>query len=378
MRILRVVVLLSKTGKYGGPADTALAQARLAASAGNEVAVLGGFLKGDDLVPQEISGVRIRTELVRPLVPKVFFPTLFSLRIARALVGEIRRADVVHVSISREAVSLLAAWMTLIARKPLVLQPHGMLTARAFGLSRLLDFLIKPLMHMAAEGISLTHVEQSALARLYGQEMKNFSTIGNPLVAALPPSGAASEPHFSAIFIARLHERKRIRDFVGAALWSADQGWPDRYHFAGPDQGELEEVQAHVEALPTLSYGGVLSRQAIPEALLNARVFVLCSSNEPWGNVLVLALSLGIPCVVTRSTALAQDIEAAGAGIIVDDGSSEQIARAVHAIASSPERWSQLNAGALALAERRFSDSGVREQLLATYSAAVRGRTDIS
>jgi glycosyltransferase involved in cell wall biosynthesis len=371
VRILRFVLLLSRTGKYGGPADTALAQARLAAAEGHQVVVLGGFVEGDQLVAPTVENLRVRSVKVRPLSKRLFFPSLFSMSAVRAILEEVRVADIVHVSLSRELLSLVAGWISVVARTPVIVQPHGMLTARSSRGGRLIDRVVAPLMKFASRSISLTTIEQGALMRLYDQESTRMRVIGNPVVVDIRKPWQEVEYETSAVFIARLHERKKLVDFVRAAEMAASMGWTDRYHFAGPDQGELSKVQIVLDTLPSLTYAGALAPEQIPEVLGKARTFVMCSAQEPWGNVLIMALTQGVPCIVSRSTALAEEIESAGAGIIVDDGDPEQIARAVHEVNSSPELWGQLRKGALALAADRFSNEKVSKMLLDVYAEAL-------
>lgn len=372
MRILRLVVLLSREGRYGGPADTALAQSKLMGQLGHDVVVLGGCLKGDELVAEPTAPYRLRPVVVRPFSSRWFFPTLFSFKMVLAVFQEVRAADVVHVSFSREIISILGSAVALICRRPLVVQPHGMLTARRSRVFAVVDLTVKPMVRRARERIALTQVEQGDLAAWSGLDSVAFRTLGNPVVADIGDAGPeAATPQWSAVFIGRLHERKRVVDFVTAAEYAYGAGWTDTYHLIGPDQGQLPLVESRIANVSTISYGGALSRDELPGMITRASCFVLCSLHEPWGNVLVLALSLGIPCVVTRSTALAAEIEKHEAGILVDDESPEQIAAAVHAIANDVALLKRLRVGARALASEKFSNFAVQASLQSIYFSAL-------
>jgi glycosyltransferase involved in cell wall biosynthesis len=167
-----------------------------------------------------------------------------------------------------------------------------------------------------------------------------------------------------------LEPRKRVSDFVEARRIAHARGWDEVYEVVGPDQGDGDAVTAAVASTPGLLYRGAVQASEIDAILSTAGVFVLTSSNEPWGNVLVAALARNIPVVVTRSAALAEEIEQSRLGLVVPDKSPAAVAEAVHQILTTQWRTSQDESAAKAFAAKRFDQTTIRETLADVYRAA--------
>jgi glycosyltransferase involved in cell wall biosynthesis len=366
-RLLRVVTLASAQGRYGGPYDTAVRQADVAADLGVQTTVFAGVLRDDApdfaSIPPNVSTAFVR---VHRLLPSPGFTSLLSMAAVTELWRQVGRADIVHVSAARECLPVLAMAFTTLRRRRLVSQPHGMLTGRSSSLHRALDLMLKPLVRRSERVIALTDVERSDLERWMGKgKVPAITVLGNPLPPGLRP---VTTPPTSknALFVARLHPRKRVGDFVKAAEIALERGWGEQYRVVGPDQGDLGQVQQSSSYGKNLHYEGPVPASQVPGVVAQCGVFVLPSENEPWGNVLATALALGRPTVVTRSTALARLIERYGAGIVVNDAAPREIAEAVHA-ACTPSRSVDISHGARRLAQDLLSPGAQREGLSTLY-----------
>lgn len=367
IRVLRVVSLLSATAQYGGPSDTALAQARLVADSGNESVLLAGYVAGDRPDPRESDGVSLQLAQVRRLVPRSRFFMLGSSRFYKLMWLEIRKSDVVHVSVARELLPFVALVMCVLQKRPYIAQPHGTLTTRTSRVHQVLDLAMKPLLRRSKGLICLTHVEEKAISA-WCDGLGNITTVGNPVIAEPAVLLGWRNCSSDAVFIGRLHERKRAVDFVGAAEFSQKQGWRESYLLVGPDQGELTSYRHRVEACPNIDYAGEISPNVVPQTLAAARVFVLPSGDEPWGNVLVLALAMGMPVVVTESASLAPLVASFGAGRVVPDQKPEAVARAVHELVTTEEAYEIAAAGASSLSRHHLANSRVQSILVDLYS----------
>jgi glycosyltransferase involved in cell wall biosynthesis len=361
MDLLRVVTVRSRRGAYGGPADTALSQARLLGAAGITVDLFSGVLRDDEPEIPDLENVRVTMVRVRRLAPIRGFVAVGSLRAALRLSKSCRNARAVHVSLGRELIPLTAATLALLLRRPLIVQPHGMLTARTSRGHRALDVLVRPILRRAAAVIALTPHEKNALDAWARRRLPTV-VIGNPTVADIHGRAACADPT-DAIFVGRIEARKRVDDFLAAAEFAQDRGWPDNYAIVGPIQGDAEAFLTRVDRTGNVSYRGPVSADAVPGQLLSARVFVLPSRNEPWGNVLVMALGLGIPVVVTASAALAATVRESLAGYVVEDADPSGLAGAVHTLLDNADRWRAASQAASVLYWSTFSDEIVRERL---------------
>lgn len=372
MRVLRVVALASRTGKYGGPFDTALGQCALLGDEGHVVRVVAGAFAGD--APEGHN--ELTTFPVRHLAGLRSFVDLAGIRMVPALWLASRKAELVHVSIAREPVPVVAAFVAIATRSPLVLQPHGMLTTRQSHAHRIFDALImRPLIGRASRIIALTEAERRELEEWSGRIKGRVDVIGNPpprdLAADIVLNDATTEVFADALFVARLHPRKRVLDFAKAAEEAGRNGWPENYVVVGPDEGDLAALRQIEARTASLAYAGVTDNAGVLERLKRSKVFVLASSKEPWGNVLVAALSYGKPVVVTQSSALAGIIDSYSAGRVVPDGDPTAIAAAVHELVAD-DRYADFSAHAQMLADAELSADGVKAALLNTYESARR------
>lgn len=376
MKILRVVTLASATGKYGGPFDTSVSQARLVATEyGMHATVFAGHVRGD-LPALDSEPFAFVSPSVNSWVPRAGFAGVFSWSLLKELLRQTRNADVVHISFAREAVPLCAAIVAALYRRSIVLQPHGMLTARTSRMHRLLDLLVLKLYRRASLVIALTDVEKDELEAWAGTaQQPTIRILGNPLPFAAnrvseEPLDADVGSSQHAVFIARLHSRKRVGDFIEARRIAECRGWQDEYEVIGPDQGEGSLVIAASKNTSRLSYRGAVAPREIDSILRTAGVFVLTSENEPWGNVLVAALERGLPVVVTESAALAREIGKNYLGLVVPDRSPEAVASAVHAILSGSWRSPAESAHAEFFAAKRFDQETLRAALTQIYREA--------
>lgn len=365
------MTLASATGKYGGPFDTAVSQSRLTfGEQGTKTTLLAGHLP-NDAPTLDSSVIEVIVCAVRKIAGGTGFTTCISWRMCLELVRQVRRADLVHVSYARELIPLLAAGLAIGFRKPLVIQPHGMLTARTSLLHRVVDIVAKPVFRKASRIIALTSVEKDQLHDWSGlDDAGPFDVIGNPLPYE-PRDGATETSTRKAVFIARLEPRKRVSDFLDARQVAYAKGWDERYEVIGPDQGDGEAVRLAASTTPGLTYGGAVPATQIDGILDTAGVFVLTSANEPWGNVLVAALVKGVPVVVARSAALAEEIDQNHLGIVVPDRDPEAVAQAVHLILTGGWRTLEEEEMASNFVKQRFDQLGIRMMLLRAYRSAV-------
>jgi glycosyltransferase involved in cell wall biosynthesis len=308
-------------------------------------------------------------------------PTLISARLAVALMKLVWKADLVFVSFGREAVPVLAATLAKLLRKPLILQTHGMLEPRDSRLHRVADALLVRRLYLSAdERIALTMREAESLVKFSRRHIK-VEVLGNPVLAtaekeATTPEGIYTEDPGEALFLGRLHERKRVQDFARAAKYADALGMAGKYRIVGPDQGELQKIKQYVDVLNgRLVYEGAISGRDVVGRLRQCSVFVLPSRDEPWGNVLVAAVALGKPVVMTASAALAVDLRRAGCARVVADGDVEGIANAVHEILTDEKCRSEMRFAAWRYAQRELGNDALTERLRRVVMA-VRSRGD--
>ncbi|MBL9002040.1 MAG: glycosyltransferase [Phycisphaerae bacterium] len=136
----------------------------------------------------------------------------------------------------------------------------------------------------------------------------------------------------TVLFLSRLHYKKGPELLLQAASRLRTQGIRGQVAFAGTGE------PAYVESLKTIAsklgiagnvhfLGQVIGREKI-SLYQNADLFVLPTSQENFGLVLIEALACGTPLITTKGVDIWQDVQASGAAEIVDQR-PEQLAEAI-------------------------------------------------
>ena len=158
-------------------------------------------------------------------------------------------------------------------------------------------------------------------------------------------------PHWDkrkgGIFIGRLSTEKGI-EILARAMSKLPQCRIDVYG-KGP-------LQAFVEEVPGLRYGGFQSPSQLIERLHGAAFVIVPSTGvESFGLVAIEAFACGTPVIATRHGGLAELVEHGKTGLLVTPGDAAELAGAIS--------WAQANPAAM-------QDMGraAREEYLARYT----------
>ncbi|MEV7617923.1 glycosyltransferase [Streptomyces sp. NPDC089799] len=372
MRVLHAVTLHSPQNAFGGPVRVALNLSKGLRERGHEARLLALGEGFGDPWPTDVEGVPATLFPARRLLPLGFSGMTSPALLARA--GRlVRDADVVHVHLARDLVTLPVALAALRAGRPLVLQTHGMVDPSGKALAKVLDALaVRRLLRGAGAVLYLTGHEKQGLEAVVGGALPQAVRLvnGTPAQEERPPP--AGPPRI--LYAARLQARKRPVDFVDAVP-EILRAHPDaEFTVAGPDEGEQAAVLRRIAELGVadrVSVPGPLSGRNVLRELRRAHVYVLPSVDEPFPMSVLEALSVGVPAVVTHSNGLARDIAEAGAGHAVTPG-PEGVAGAVLDLLD-PEANRAASLAARKLAAESFSMDAVLDTLLSVYGGLGRG-----
>ncbi|MFZ3472965.1 glycosyltransferase [Streptomyces sp. 4.24] len=371
MRVLHAVTLHSPTHAFGGPVRVALNLAKGLRERGREAGLLALGEGFPDPWPTSVEGVPAKLFPARRLLP-LGFSGMTSPALLASAGRLVRDADVVHVHLARDLVTLPVALAALRARTPLVLQTHGMVDPSEKLLAKVLDAVaVRRLLRGADAVLYLTPHEREGLDAVVGAPLANAVRLVNGTPAQEARPALSGPPRI--LYSARLQARKRPVDFVDAAPAVLAVHPDAEFVVAGPDEGELAAVRARVASLGLSSrftVPGALSSAEVLAELRRAHVYVLPSVDEPFPMSVLEALSVGVPSVVTHSNGLARDIAAAGAGAAVDPGPAG-VAAAVLSLLD-PATNTAASLAARELAAKSFSMEAVLNTLLPVYEGAAR------
>ncbi|AXK35561.1 glycosyltransferase [Streptomyces armeniacus] len=347
MKVLHAVTLHTPTHDFGGPTRVALNLSRGLRARGVQAAMVAlgdGF---DGPLPREVDGVPARLYQARHVLPRFEVSGITSpalLADARRLV---RSADVVHVHLMRDLITLPIALIALQCGRPLVLQTHGMIDPTEKRVAQLVDVLgLRRVLKRADAVLHLTEQERADTAAVVAPErMAPAYRLVNGVQPQPPPAALEGPPERAegeskaptVLYVARVQERKRPQDFISAMPTVLAEYPEARFVLAGPDTGamaaDMLELAGTLGVGHAVEYVGALDHAEVLARLRSADVYVLPSVVEPFAVSVLEAMSVGLPVVVTRTGGLAPDVAAAGAGRVVDSrpgtDNGELVGRAV-------------------------------------------------
>ncbi|RPK82970.1 Glycogen synthase [Streptomyces sp. ADI97-07] len=384
MKVLHIVTLHTPDHAFGGPTRVALNLSKVQRAHGDDARImaLGDGFGG--ALPREVEGVPAHLFQARHLLPVFEVSGITSGALLRTARRMMRGADLVHVHLMRDLVTLPAALLALATRTPLVVQTHGMVDPTEKRVAQLTDLLgVRTVLRRADAVLHLTETERVDVNAVAAPvALTNTVRLVN---GVRPQEGKpAREPGRppTVLFLARIQERKRPEDFVGA-MPAVLAKYPDaRFVLAGPDTGALPGTLAlarRLGVLDSLDHVGPLGHEEVLAAGRRADVYVLPSIEEPLGVSVLEAMSVGTPAVITRTCGLGPDVAAAGAGRVIDSrvgedaANAEKVARAVLELLE-PEAGEQAGRAAWDLVNKHFTIEAVTRTLRQTYEDVVRRR----
>ncbi|MBO8195020.1 glycosyltransferase [Streptomyces oryzae] len=387
MKALHIVTLHTPTHDFGGPTRVALNLCRGLRAQGEQAALVAlgdGFPPGEAL-PRMVDGVPARLFQARHVAPRFEVSGITSASLLAAAPRLLRSADVVHVHLMRDLVTLPVALLAAQMGRPLVLQTHGMIDPTEKRVAQAVDVLgLRRVLKQADAVLHLTPTERELTAAVVAPEPMGPAYRLVNGVAPQPmravPAGPGRPP--TVLYCARVQEGKRPQDFVGAIPTVLEKYPEARFVMAGPDTGALAgDMLALARSLGVghaLEYIGALGHADVMERLRTSDVYVLPSIKDAFSVSVLEALSVGLPVVVTRTSGPAPDVAAAGAGRLVDSAPDdpENAARVGRAVLEllEPAANAAASQAAWQLAQDSFTLDAVVGTLREIYAKVPRER----
>ncbi len=375
MRILIAVAAFPPSSLYGGPATVAQQHAEVLSLRGHNVTVLTTDV---GLHTQKTVALTDNPyDLIRlpAFFPGERLPLLGSIELPRWLRRHITDFDVVHVHFAREVFPINVAQAAWRAHIPYMLQPHGMISGRR-GLRSVVDRLwVRRLLRDAGAVAALQDVEDAALGELEPrahivQVPNGMSIVGEQGSIMLGQSSAMELP--TILFLARLHPRKRVLDFIKMADHLIRQGHKLHFRVVGPDGGERGAAEALVADMNLTSHFTFLGSLPPIEArreMASASVYVLPSVEEPFPMTVLEALSLGTPVIGTPTLHIRSLLEQWNAVRIADPKMNipEALAHEVTTLLNDPVLAQKQAAQGVRLLTNHLTLDRVAERLEEAY-----------
>jgi glycosyltransferase involved in cell wall biosynthesis len=329
------------------------------------------------LTPEWLDRVRSRL----PNVDIHIFPhvgehtTLFSMPMIRWLWSEIKRYDVAHIHALLQPNSSTAAWVARHRKCPYIIRPLGTLSPYTFAhrrtaLKHLYYGLVDARTIAGARYIHFTTELEFKKAKRLG-----FTTpeviVPIPHSESLKTEGE-SKPR-DILFLSRLDPKKGIEKLLTA--FATMQRGSTKLVIAGSGdrqyEQQLHKMTDRLGIGSTVRFTGFVEGQQKSELFSEAQLLVLPSREENFGVVLLEAMGLGIPVVITKGVDIWPEVAKYNAGIVVEDG-IDSLAQGMAQIAGDSVLRAQLSGNAKQLVSTMYSPKQVGKQLLQVYADAAR------
>lgn len=384
MRILHVAASYLPATRYGGTIVSVHGLCRALATRGHDVHVFTTSVDGDgdcDVahgVPTMIDGVSVwyfRSTYLRRLY---YAPLLDA-----ALRGQIRQFDVLHT----HAIYLWPLWRAAARARaagvPHVISPRGMLEKALIERksplwkSALIAFVERRNLEGAA-AIHVTSRREREEAEAFGFNLPEVYEVPNGVdlsPPSAPPAAAimamsAHQPF--ALFLGRINWKKGLDRLI--ASMAAAPGW--QLVVAGnDDEGYRSQLELQVAAAGVagrVTFAGAVGAADKAALLRMARVLVLPSYSENFGNVVLEAMAASCAVVVTPEVGIADEVNRADAGWVVD-GAPARLGARLAAIIDDPAACAAAGARGRQAVLARFTWERVSEQMETVYARVVSG-----
>jgi glycosyltransferase involved in cell wall biosynthesis len=342
MRILHVVPYYLPAVRYGGPIFAVHGLCRALAARGHELQVFTTNRDGPGVTPTpvgtpvDLDGVQIRY-FPCPMIERLYWAPALG----RTLHHAIGNLDVVHL----HTVFLWPTWAAARAARrvgvPYVLSPRGMLVkdliARRSRLAKSAWIrLIERSNVERAAALHLTSELERTELECFGWQLPRLSVIPNAIDEPLSADGkiasdieAITSEQPLVLFLGRLSWKKGLdrllqafahtQSGILAVVGTDDENFAPKLVKLAAELGIADRVRI----LPRTVIGSEKER-----LFAAARVFVLPSYSENFGNTVLEAMRRGVPVVVTPEVGAAEIVRESEAGLVVA-GEPEPLSSAI-------------------------------------------------
>lgn len=298
----------------------------------------------------------------------------------------VKNYDLVHLHTLWSYCSRVVKKYCLNRDIPYAVMPHGMLDPSSLQrkalkkqiYGKLIEY---PVLRKSA-GLFLTHPEEERLAResVSGLPPGYITALG----ADAPPADRETlkqefyerypeyEHHPTVVFLSRLHEKKGL-DLLIPAFRIVTESMPDAHLLivgAGDRlyESEIRNLIRKHRINDNATMTGNLSGRWKWQAMAAGKVFVLPSYQENFALVVVDAMSLGLPVLLSNRVNICSEVVEAGAGLECELN-PEHIAEQLMWLLSSDEACVTMGEWGQELVQREFTWKRCAERTLAAYHA---------
>jgi glycosyltransferase involved in cell wall biosynthesis len=380
MKILHVVPTYYPALRYGGPIQSVHGLASALAAHGHNVHVYTTNVDGEEVLPAppdrpaRLDGVNVW-----------YFATGVGRRLYRS--PEMRQAlrlnissfDIIHLHSVFLWPTSAAAQVARRAGVPYVLSPRGMLVGdlirrRSSLAKRAWIALFERRNIEKAAAVHLTSEIEASELRALRFSCSRLAVVANGIDL---PRGALSTNKSNVfsnskrrpyvLFLGRLNWKKGLDRLIPAMeqVTNAD------LLIAGNDEDdyrpELEKLARRCGVVDRIRFLGPVHGKRKWELLASARILALPSYSENFGNVVLEAMAVGCPVIVTPEVGMASIVREAGCGVVVS-GEPVNFGLEIKRLLEDDERRRTMGEAGRRAVEANYTWNNIGEQMLDVYA----------
>jgi glycosyltransferase involved in cell wall biosynthesis len=365
VRILHVVPTYLPATRYGGPIYAVHGLCRALAARGHDVSVFTTNVDGgsESAVPLDRDVMRdgVRIRYFRSELRRLYY----SRRMRRALQAEMKSFDVVHLHSVFLWPTYAAARAAAAANVPYVVSPRGMLVPelireRSRWMKTMWLRIFERRTFANAAAIHLTSRREEADARRVGMPLPHPVIVPNGIDVVPRPDVPRDQR--TILYFGRISWKKRIELLIDAVA-----GLPDaRLVIAGnDDEGLTPHLQERAQkngVSDRVTFAGAIDPAAKWELLAGAVMLVLPSISENFGNVVLEAMMMETPVVLSEGVGLAEDVRNADAGVVTTD-----FADAIRTLLADAALRAEMGRNGRSLVESQFTWTAIAARMEEAY-----------
>jgi len=314
MRILHVVPSYKPAYIYGGPIESVSKLCEGLVLNGNKVDVFTTTANGVSELSMKPGTVDVVDGVTVTYFRRVTKdPTHISPALWLQLFLRVKNYDIVHIHSWWNILVIIAACICHLRGIKVVISPRGMLSEYILKSG---NTKFKLMIHRTIGKFALSKCWFHATADSESKEcqgiIKGWEGFTLPNIITLSDNLIKKKQNdaFNLIFLSRIHPKKGLELLFEAIsvlnyevklkiAGSGDQDYIDSLKIFAKNLGIFEKIE----------WVGWLNREEKFEALMNADLFVLVSMNENFANVVIEALHMGTPVLLSEDVALSSFVK---------------------------------------------------------------------
>lgn len=324
-----------------------------------------------DIAPAEdIAAVLALVRLFREVCPRIVHSTTPKAGLLAALAAKVAKVPVrLHTFTGQPWVGLrgVKRWAARTSDRVI-----GYLNTRCYADSpSQCEFLVEQRV------LSRRCVSSLGAGSLAGVDLERFSTtrVGSGVREEIRRELQIAPDTLVFLFVGRLTRDKGIRELLAATRQLHSEGLDVCLVLVGPmddEAGGRSTIRpAELQGAPYIRYRGYTD---CPERYYRtADIFCLPSYREGFGTSVIEAAAMSLPTVGSRIVGLVDAVVDGETGLLVEPGSSGELAKALRRLSESPAFRKELGMRAKERVEKLFSAERVAFLLMEEYKRLLRG-----